>query len=130
MSTGTTRERVISSFRSFVSRSSPDDLYQYNATFDPTTLAEYIQAWLEWGNGVQACFGNVRVYLTGVLLIVDEWIIDPGLLDYHGSMHGDPRGDVERRVTQVLGSTQLDDILDPDYFMSIAFDALRPSRES
>lgn len=105
-------------------------LYEYNATFDPTTLAEYIQAWLEWGDGVQACLGDVRIYLTGILLIVDEWLTDPGLLDYHGNRRNDPLGDMERRVTRVFGSTQLDDILDPDYFMRVSFDAQRPSRES
>lgn len=128
MSTQSISESVLAAFREYVSSRPPEEIFEANGGQEPTTLAEYIRAWVGWDGAVHACCGDFHAYLIGVIAIINEWMVSPGLLDYAGARSGDPRGDISRSVTSIFGDgvVHLDDILDSDFFGEATFRTLHP----
>ncbi|MEU8860917.1 hypothetical protein [Streptomyces umbrinus] len=117
----------VCSFREFALDASPEKVKK-GLSSEPDCLADYIRVWVESEEGVRACLGDHRVFLTSVIAIINDWMEDPGILDY--VTDGDPDRDqkiIERPVQTIFGEDDLKHvILDPDWFATFAFRKLHP----
>lgn len=67
---------TVDSFREFVNDLPPEQTVLF------TSLADYINTWLESGEAPRECVGSFAVYLQTIILIIIQWQRDPHLLDY------------------------------------------------
>ena len=130
-------------FEDFMTKTSDEQLAKLNADTRPTCLADFIQAWVESGEGVRSCAADYPCFLVAVVHIIDKWMkgVDGDLLDYIPLLAYIPTeeehaagapGVVERHVDSVFGDEHGTGhrILDQSWFTLMAFRHLHPRPES
>jgi len=122
-------DRVWMNFDRFISQKSPEKLHQLHP-WEPACLADFIQVWMEHGDGIRECHGDRLTFAFVLSSIIDAWVRDPGITDYLSDDPDDPDEwgpTVERRVTTVFGNMGFrgHQIMDPFWFEEFAFQRLR-----
>lgn len=119
MSGATIADSGMSSFQDYTASTSPESLRRHLGD-EPTCLADYIQAWVQCGEGIRWCIGDFQTFLITVIGIVSEWKSDVRLLDYVTSDEERAAGAdqfIERRPETVFGERDLDHVIvDPHFF--------------
>lgn len=81
-------QELVHNFREFIG---PFDLQQADVmSYDDDLLADYILAWLEYGDAVIESGGDFGVYMEGVAAIINCWLHDPSIVDFKGSPDKQP----------------------------------------
>lgn len=115
-------------FHEFVVRTPTSDLIVdfSHCREDPSSLADYIQAWLASGHGVRACQGNFERFLIAFAGIIDEWLRHPdGFLDYLEEVGDDDIRSHPRSVSKLFRDEDAERrALDRDFFDRCAFATL------
>ncbi|MGW3993920.1 hypothetical protein ACWEF6_10570 [Amycolatopsis sp. NPDC004772] len=102
---------------------------------EPKYLADFIEAWLLNGGGMDVCHGDYTTFLTATIVIVNIWLGDPGVTDYvkHPEDDGQTLDEdddtfeiIERRVQRVQRS---DELSGPFLFDQYYFECLRRRAE-
>ncbi|WUI02877.1 hypothetical protein OHR68_14070 [Spirillospora sp. NBC_00431] len=88
---------------------------------DPECLADFIQAWMESGEGIRACLGDRQTFTLAVIAIIDHWGSDPGVTDFISVTEGQPT--VRRPVDSIFGPRGFDDhdVTNPHWFATFVF---------
>ena len=84
------------------------------------SLGEYIRDWLTYGRGASDCLNNYQFFLSVTILIINEWLRNPELLNYDGGPDGgEDEPVIKRRVSKLFRDDGRDSetILDPYSFM-------------
>lgn len=128
MSVGSTFRYTQNEFHLFVVRTPTSDLIVdfCHCREDPTSLADYIQAWLASGHGVRACQGNFERFLIAFAGIVDEWLRHPDdFLDYLEEIGDDDIRRHPRSVSKLFRDKDTERrVLDRDFFDRCVFATL------
>jgi hypothetical protein len=131
MSGSSIADNGLSSFEAYTAETSPEQVHKHLAD-EPVCLADYIQAWVQSGDGVRQCNGDFQTFLITVIGIIDEWRTDERFLDYVTSEHERSTSAltaIKRRPKTVFGERGMDHvILDPHFFATRTFRWLHDKR--
>lgn len=124
---------IATAFQDYAIETSTEELGIFKAPGESYCLADYIQAWVKSGKGVQACLGDWQTFTLVVIAIISHWHEDPTITDY--VTDGDPEtGEgcerVERRAHSIFGDRGFEghDITDPLWFATLTFHELNGER--
>jgi len=119
------------SFEEYAANSSPETVRDHLG-YEPESLADYIKAWLQGGEGVRACIGDHETFLATVIAIIDGWLTYDYFLDYVTDEDEREAGgpdSIKRRPRTIFGERGLDhDIMDPHFFATQVFRWKHPRR--
>jgi hypothetical protein len=87
------RDSLLLHFRTADDRPDPEqDTHLY--------FEDYVRDWLDSGEGVRAAGGDYSMFLHGVIVAINDWLVDPSFAD-HDPLDGEGER-FERRLRGVL----------------------------
>ncbi len=105
---------VCVSFENFVVELPPEKLGDRS----DRCLMDYVQAWVESGEGIRDCAGNFETYLLAVIAIINLWTERPEVLTY--VPEDETSENIQRNVSSIFGGNGRF-ALDRHWFAQLAF---------